>query len=125
MQPKFTFPLPKKYLGLPRTFIVIGELYSLDAVAKPIPAGIILTRGSLMGSPVKRRLLQMRRILVTRKILTKRGSYATLIEWVLLNDLLNPSIAKPEAGEIIRKARIEKAVRNIRSFAPRALPEEE
>lgn len=99
----------------PRHFRVVGPLYSLDAIEKPIPPGTLLTATGEYGRNGNRFYVRL-----MRRIPAKRGPVA-LEEWVLKRDLMNPALAKPIGKRCVlpkKGDRARAALRAIQNFAP-------
>lgn len=116
MSPKRVYRYKRKRLS--SHFRVVGPLQSLDAIAKPIPLGTILTTTGEYGRNGNRYY-----VCLTRQILAKREP-VLLEEWVLKRDLVNPALAVscPFAGKrctLPKKSdRAQAALRAIQNFAP-------
>jgi|SRR3989344_5439766 len=122
MQPRFTALMRRDWAG--RRFEVIGPLYSLDAIGKPIPAGSILTTTGEWGASTSLGSLRLTRsdkiYIRTLRSLKHRKGILDLEEWVKVGELLNEHLARPvkdgkrtKAGRA--KENIAKALRAIES----------
>ncbi|MBI2036767.1 MAG: hypothetical protein HYT14_00180 [Candidatus Liptonbacteria bacterium] len=113
MSPKRVFRYKRE--RHPRYFRVVGPLHSLDAIAKPIPLGALLTATGEYGRSGNRYYVRL-----TRRIPARRGP-VVLEEWVLTRDLMNPMLAKPcDKRCVLRRKsdRAKAALRAILNFAP-------
>lgn len=113
MNPKRVFRYKRPWRT--RHFRVVGPLYSLDAIEKPIPLGTLLTAAGEYGRNSNRYYVRL-----TRQILAKRGP-VTLDEWVLTRDLANPALAKSCGKRCVLRRKSDSAkaaLRAIQNFAP-------
>ena len=123
MDPRYTIRLTGKiWPPMHDAYIVVGDLFSLNAVFKPIPRETYLLRNNWLGSPTQILSPDTVRMLVTRKR-KSRNDYVVLPEWVLLKDLFDTNIVTPVPKTAEAEKRMREALRIITGFAPRTLPE--
>ena len=121
MRPTGIFYYKKAWKGVQDKGVqlrVIGPLFSLDCVWKPIPFGTILVSTGKYGSNIGRRY---RFIRFRRQIKTKRSRLIWIDEWIKRQDVFNPTLTvrvTPEEKKQIGAKKMRSAVAGLWRFAP-------
>src|SRR3989344_7135402 len=107
MRPTGEFSYKKAWKGVQDKGVqlrVIGPLFSLDCVWKPIPFGTILISTGKYGSNIGRRY---RFIRFRRQIKTKRSRLIWIDEWIKRQDVFNPALVELVTPEVKKQIEAE------------------